>query len=279
MLKSAAVFLLAVILCLCVPVTQAQSTWIWNLYSSTTNNSATITWTTAVPSTTQIRYGLTTSYGTVTALNTNLVTTHTATLSTLTPGTVYHLRLLSKDSEPLQLVSMDYTITTQAGPVAVTVSPATGTVVSGGLQQFTATVTNTSNPAVTWSASAGTINASGLFTAPVVAVDQNAVITATSVADNTKSATATFTVKAPIQHAVSLNWQASPSGDVVAYNAYRSLTHGGPYALLASSISGLAFKDLSVQAGTTYYYVLTLIDDHGEESVNSAEVSASVPSP
>src|SRR5215471_13525859 len=52
--------------------------------------------------------------------------------------------------------------------VRVSVMPTTSTVVSGGKQQFTATLTSTSNTAVTWSASAGTISKDGLFAAPTV---------------------------------------------------------------------------------------------------------------
>src|SRR5260370_41865276 len=40
-------------------------------------------------------------------------------------------------------------------PTAVTVSPSSATVQTGGVQQFTATVTNTSNLAVTWSLTQG----------------------------------------------------------------------------------------------------------------------------
>src|SRR5256885_2443714 len=48
----------------------------------------------------------------------------------------------------------------------VAVSPATVSTVSGGTQQFTAAVSGTSTVDATWSASAGTISTSGLFTAP-----------------------------------------------------------------------------------------------------------------
>src|SRR6266404_2658082 len=55
-------------------------------------------------------------------------------------------------------------------PVAVAVSPATASVVVTKTQQFTATVTGTSNTAVTWSvvggAANGTISNTGLYTAP-----------------------------------------------------------------------------------------------------------------
>src|SRR6202007_2307218 len=60
--------------------------------------------------------------------------------------------------------------------------------------QFTALVSNTSNVAVTWSASPGTISSAGLYQAPTVSVSTAATVTATSVADPTKSAIATVTI-------------------------------------------------------------------------------------
>jgi hypothetical protein len=280
MSKSFAVFLsIALFLVLRPPTTQAQTTWISSLSASTTSTTATLAWTTAVPATTQVRYGLTTSYGSHTNLDSTFTGTHSVTMTALTPGTVYHLRITAKDAQTVLVTSLDYTITTQAGTVSVTVSPTAGTVASGGSQQFTAKVNNATNKAVTWKASIGSITTGGMFTAPAVSSDQPASITATSVADPTKSATAVLTIKAPIQHTVSLTWQASGSNGIVAYNAYRSNTRGGPYALIASMISGLAYTDLAVQAGTTYYYVVTASDDHGEESANSVEAVATVPSP
>lgn len=81
----------------------------------------------------------------------------------------------------------------------VTVSPSAPTVAGGATQQFAATVAGTNAPsqAVTWSASAGSINSSGLFTAPAATGSaQTITITATSTANNTKSGTATVTVPA-----------------------------------------------------------------------------------
>src|SRR5205807_10619739 len=83
--------------------------------------------------------------------------------------------------------------------ITVSVSPASASLAPNGSQQYTATVTGTSNTAVTWSAGGmqggntteGTINASGLYTAPAVAPNPSAVtITAVSAADGTKSGTA-----------------------------------------------------------------------------------------
>jgi hypothetical protein len=77
--------------------------------------------------------------------------------------------------------------------VRVSVSPASATVGPQQKQQFTASVSGTANTAVTWSASAGTIDAQGLYTAP--ASPANVVITVASKADNSKSASASVTVE------------------------------------------------------------------------------------
>ena len=55
---------------------------------------------------------------------------------------------------------------------------------------------------------------------------------------------------------------------------------GGPYTLITSSpAAGPTFTDTTVQAGATYFYVVTAVDATGNESVNSNEVSATIPTP
>ena len=81
-------------------------------------------------------------------------------------------------------------------PVSVAVAPTTATLVAGATQTFTATVTNdsTATPGVTWTASAGTITAGGVYTAPTPVSTATATITATSKTDITKTNTATVTL-------------------------------------------------------------------------------------
>jgi len=178
---------------LVAPSAFAQS-WISAVTATTSATTATITWTTAVPANSQIAYGTTTSYGSGSALNSNLVTAHSATLTSLTAGTTYHYRALSADSTGVLVTGLDNVFTTSTAAISVSVSPTTATVASGGTQQFSAQITNTSNTAVTWSATSGTVSASGLFTAPTVTTTKTVTVTATSVADNTKSSSATVTV-------------------------------------------------------------------------------------
>ena len=92
------------------------------------------------------------------------------------------------------------TVTT-APSVSVAISPASATVIAGGQQQFTASVTGSSNTAVTWSQTCGSVTQSGLYTAPASATTCQ--VTATSNADASKAATATVTVTSVNTHPTS----------------------------------------------------------------------------
>ncbi|WP_217556124.1 hypothetical protein [Paenibacillus sp. GbtcB18] len=50
------------------------------------------------------------------------------------------------------------------------------------------------------------------------------------------------------------------------YNVKRSTTAGGPYAVLASNISGTSYTDTTVTNKTTYYYVVTAVNEAGESA-------------
>src|SRR5215831_1299357 len=78
------------------------------------------------------------------------------------------------------------------------------------------------------------------------------------------------------QHTVSLNWNASTSRNVVAYNIYRGTTLGN-YALQKSMNWSTSYLDSSVQSGQTYYYVVTAVDGAGAESPYSNKAEAVIP--
>ena len=85
------------------------------------------------------------------------------------------------------------------------------------------------------------------------------------------------TVMLTVTAQVALTWTASAS-QVAGYNAYRSLTSGGPYTRLNTSlISGTSYVDTVVQDGYTYYYVTTAVDSQGNVSIYSNEAAATVP--
>ncbi|MDP3799871.1 MAG: peptidoglycan-binding protein [bacterium] len=77
-------------------------------------NSATIIWFTNEVSDSQVEYGLTTSYGNSTTVNTTLKTEHSRGLTGLTPASTYHYRVKSKDGAGNLAISNDYTFITLA---------------------------------------------------------------------------------------------------------------------------------------------------------------------
>ncbi len=96
-------------------------------------SSATITWTTNENSTSQVEYGLTASYGSITSLDSNVVTSHSVGLSGLTPATTYHYRVASVDAAGNSASSTDQTFTTAdtSEPSVSMTAPTAGSYVLG----------------------------------------------------------------------------------------------------------------------------------------------------
>jgi hypothetical protein len=119
----------------------------------------------------------------------------------------------------------------KSGTVSVTVSPGGGALESGQTLQFKATVYNSSNQSVTWSASSGTISSNGLYTAPQVSGGTWTYrVWATSVDDPSKSATV-FVVVTPLVIPLKITTTSLP--EVMAGTSYTQtlLASGGtsPY--------------------------------------------------
>lgn len=97
--------------------------------------------------------------------------------------------------------------------VRITISPIAASVPAGETQQFTATVTGTTNTAVAWSvneiaggdATVGTITSTGLYTAPAAVPSPATVsVKATSAANSAQSASAQVTITPPVPKLTSL---------------------------------------------------------------------------
>ncbi len=116
-----------------------------------------------------------------------------------TAGT-YHV-LATSQADPTKVATIAVTVTAAPPPasVSVSVTAASGTVYANLTDQFTATVTGSSNTAVTWTitegSAGGTISATGLYAAPSTAGTYHVV--ATSQADTTKSKSLPVTVTIP----------------------------------------------------------------------------------
>jgi hypothetical protein len=133
-------------------------------------------------------------------------------LAPATPPTVDPVTITAvSHADPSKIGTAIVSVTGVSTPLSVSVSPFYAFVPNStstlSTRQFFVTVTSSSNTAVTWSvqsadagqgcagAACGSVDANGVFTAPTVAPSPNAIsITATSQADNTKSASATIAI-------------------------------------------------------------------------------------
>ena len=103
-------------------------------------------------------------------------------------------------ADPTKTSSSSITVTTTVANPQVTsivISPTTAQVATSGPLQFASTVQgSTTDKSVRWTASLGTINSAGNYTAPTSA--GNDTVTAISNADSSKTAAAKITVSAPV---------------------------------------------------------------------------------
>jgi uncharacterized protein (TIGR03437 family) len=100
-----------------------------------------------------------------------------------------------------------------AAAITISISPTSVSLTDGQSQQFVATVTNSTNTAVTWSISPqlGSMTSAGSYTAPSpINASASITVTATSVADPTKSATASIA----LSHLVGVG-EGAPNSELV----------------------------------------------------------------
>jgi len=81
-------------------------------------------------------------------------------------------------------------------------------------------------------------------------------------------------------HSVTLRWAAPPavSGvSIVGYNVYRTRPSSKQFVKIASRVPGPPYEDRQVVSGRTYFYVVTALDQAGNESTFSGEIRADIP--
>lgn len=112
----------------------------------------------------------------------------------------------------------------------------------------------------------------GLEVCGVVALAVTLLSTGCGMGGGSHTTNRSFTTATP--HTVELTWNTTSTG--ISYKIYRGTVNGGPYTPLASSTQN-HYTDSNLTNGTTYYYVVTAIDDTGSESAFSAQASAPIP--
>lgn len=159
----------------------------------------------------------------------------------------------------------------------IAISPSSSTVASLGTEQFTASVTGTSDTAVTWTVSAGTISSAGKFTAPAVKSDTTVTVTATGATGKSLEASATVNVT-PIP-ALTIDTNTLSTANVGAkYSDSLSATGGvSPYSWSMSSgalPAGIQLAANGTIAGTTassgnFPFTVKVTDNTGSSTTHS----------
>src|SRR5262249_34506708 len=75
-------------------------------------------------------------------------------------------------------------------------------------------------------------------------------------------------------NSVELSWDANTEPDLAGYRIYRSV-NGGAFEKIADVNEIPAYSDKPVDAGKAYRYVVTAVDESGNESVRSTVAEAS----
>jgi hypothetical protein len=170
---------------------------------------------------------------------------------------------------------------------SVIVTPANSTVVSGGTQQFIAQFENTSDTAVQWHASIGSISNTGLFTAPSVTTQTPFTVRAISLYGKVSSAAITATVipaqKLPALKITTSNLASATTG--VAYSTTLAGTGGNtpyqwiftsgtlPTGVQLNSTTGV-LSGTPTQAGT-FAFTIILQDASGIQTTQAMSLGVS----
>jgi len=186
------------------------------------------------------------------------------------------------------LVTVDPVTTT----VSVSVSPSSASVTAGKSQQFAASVQGTTNSAVSWTASAGSISSGGMYTAPNVSSNTSVTVTATSAADSTKNASASISVSpaSTTPSSVAITTTAVPGAQAGSSYSYPISASGGttPYqwSVASGSLpSGFTFSSTGQLSGSTtqtgqFSFVARVTDASNNSATHTFALSvASAPNP
>ena len=160
--------------------------------------------------------------------------------------------------------------------VSVSVSPGSADVRAGATQSFSATVTGSANTAVTWevngvsggSSATGTINSSGVYTAPAaVPVSNSVTITAVSAASSGATGSSGVTLWNPAPSLASISPTSVPAGSFAITVNGNGFVSGAQVLLSGSALS------------TTYVSATQLTATGTESTAGIFSVSVTNPNP
>ena len=262
-------------------------------------NTATISWTTDEPATSQVEYGAGTTFTTVTPVDGSLVTTHSLVISGLAAKTGYVYRVRSRDAAANEAVGATNSFTTLTPPD--TTPPVVSGVTASNLGTTTATISWTTDEPATSQVEFG---AGTTFTI-VTPVDGSLVTTHSLVVSGLTAKTAyvyrvrsrdaasneaigatnMFTTLTPPDttppsvpdgvsaaatsiSSVAVNWLAS--ADDVAVAGYEVYRDGTRVAIVTST----SYSDANLSPSTTYSYAVGAFDAANNHSALSSASAA-----
>lgn len=264
-----------------------------------THNSATIVWSTNESSDSQVQYGLTVNYTNSTALNTSMVASHLVVLSDLSPFTIYHYRVKSKDATGNLTVSEDHTFTTNAlstdttSPsvptdlVAVAISSSqiylswtastdnvgvTGyRIYRGDVQINNSTLNSYSDtglsPSTTYSHTIAAYDAAGNVSGQS---NSASAITRTSVSQDTTPPSTPTNLTATVISSSQINLAWTTSTDNVGVAGYRIYRGGNQVATSTTN----SYSNTGLSPSTIYSYTIAAYDAAGNLSNQSPQALA-----
>ena len=270
---------------------------------SISQSSASISWSTDESADSQVEYGLTTSYGNTTPLDSSLVTSHGVALSSLSADTIYNYRVRSRDAAGNLAVSSNALFTTTQGSVqapttySLSVSKAgtgSGTVSGGsiscGSSCSQSSISSGTSITLTASAASGSNFAgwSGACSGTgscAVTVNSNTSVTATFDATSVSAPGVPEIVGATgvSSNQVTVAWSTLDNETTsTIYTLYRN---GSPIATMTRNSVDVLYKeppyyqDKGLSPNTTYTYTVTAkTGSNGTESAQSSPVTATTKS-
>ena len=261
-----------------------------------TSTTAAVRWWTNVPSTSQIVYGTTPSYGLSSPFEADLMTSHLVVLDGLSPETLYHFRTLSVDSEGREASSADLAFTTEPADAPQRLSIYNVVVhVENGTSATVQWITNLpSTSLVEYGRDTGygssvaddeEVNQHSVILGPleprmiyhfritssagagIDAVSDDMMFSTQGVGDFSPPGAPEGLTATSTESAVNLFWEPTPDGDLAGYTLYRKregqLLHSAVAAVPAGQT---AYSDANVRPGTYYEYVVAARDAAGNES-------------
>jgi len=152
----------------------------------------------------------------------------------IAPGTPVTIAAQSA-ADPSLAADAQVTVSATSGPVTVSVSPQSVSLSGTHTQQFSATVSGTTNKAVSWSvngisggnATVGTISSAGLYSAPACSSQNSVTVSARSVYDTAVTAGATIKLSAagPANGQYYVSNSGNDGNDGSACHPWASIAH------------------------------------------------------